>query len=376
MQIILQQANFNDEKLRSYITKLTVNELNNLSQPCYYPDWKKHFYEIIHLTGLNEKDIKDFAKRFYSGTKSSVTMAKYGKVSQLQIDPGSNLLVILMYHFLQQKDQTTYSSLMIYHLIRQYGNFIRISLKFCKPEVFAYALNHLNPTHLFAREKTISNALFHLAEEMRKKYTASFISLNAEKISAMLYESRGRIAQSIKSFAATYYYYDEKGLGIGSPKEVEDGEDVYPEELDKTSRISESIANKICVYKEIDYKALDQAKSLTKVNISFATIIVNQLQDTSLTHDIKFILELFLKNVKSVNDICGKNFIPYVKRMMSIKRTTKEVYFKNEINKLLLKIIKGTKIESKYKNLTSQTQFQFNSFLAFYLTMYTRNLIC
>jgi hypothetical protein len=376
MQIILQKAIFDDEKLRSYITRLTVTELNNLATPCHYPDWKKHFYELIHLTGLDEKDIKDFAKRFYSSTKSSVTMAKYNKVSQLQIDPGSNLLVILMYHFIQKRDQTTYQSLLIYHLIRQYGNFIRIALKFCKPEVFSYTLNHLNPTHLFSREKTIPNALIHLATEIRKRYTGYITELNAEKISNMLYESRGRIAQSIKSFAEAYYKYDEKGFGITSGKETEDGEEILPAELEKSSRIAELVANKICVYKEVDHKALEQARSLTKVNVAFTAIITNELQKPELVNDIKFIIELFFKDVRDIKDICGKNFISYVRKLMSIKRTSKEVYFKNEINKLLLKIIKHTKIESRYKSLTNQTQFQFNSFLAFYLTMYTRNLIC
>lgn len=368
MQIILQKANFDDVKLKSYITRLTINELNNLSEPCYYPDWKKHFYELIHSTGLDEKDIKEFVKRFYKGTKAQDSL--------LQSDVGSNLLIILMYHFLQKRDQTTYSSLMIYHLIRQYGNFLRISLKFCKPEVFMYALNHLNPTHLFSREKTIANALVHLATQMRNRYTSYLKELNAEKVSNMLYESRTRIAQSIKSFAEIYYKSEEKGYGITNPKETEDGEDIIPEEMEKSGRVAELVANKICVYKEIDYKAFEQARSLTKVNIAFTTIIIKELQNTDLTNDIKFIIELFFKNVKSVNDVCGKNFFAYVKKLMSIKRTSKEVYFKNEVNKLLLKVIKGTKIESKFKTLTSQTQFQFNSFLAFYLTMYTRNLIC
>ena len=34
---------------------------------------------------------------------------------------------------------------------------------------------------------------------------------------------------------------------------------------------------------------------------------------------------------------------------MSLKRTTKSVYFKQEINTLLLKIIKDTRLASKYK---------------------------
>lgn len=369
MNEILEKINSNDVlKIKTLISKITVNELNKLTETCYYPDWKKYFYEILNLTNFTEKDLKDFVKRFYKGTKAQDSL--------LQSDIGSNLLVILMYYFLKKRDQQTYSSLMIFHMIRQYGNFIRRLMKFCKPEVFEYTLNHLNPTHLFSREKTIPNALFHLANETKKRYTNYILDQNAEKISSMLYESRGRIAQSLKSFAEAYYRNDEKGYGILNPKETETGEDVLPEELEKGGRIAESVASKICIYKEIDYKAFEQSRMLTKVNIAFTTIIVKELQNPKLINDVKFIIELFLKNVTSVDEVCGKNFIPYIKKLMSIKRTSKELYFKNEVNKLLLKIIKDTKIEPKYNKLTGQTQFQFNTFLAFYITMYARNLIC
>jgi len=136
------------------------------------------------------------------------------------------------------------------------------------------------------------------------------------------------------------------------------------------------VAQKICVFKEVDYKAIEQAKSLTRINTSFTTIITNALQKPELSENIKFIIELFFKDMKSVNDICGKNSISYVKKLMSLKRTTKSVYFKQEINTLLLKIIKDTRLASKYNTLTPQTQFQINSFLSFYLAFYTKNLVC
>ena len=167
MQIILANANFNDVGLRRYISKLTVEELNKLTEPCYKADWKRHYNELLHLTSLEEKDIKNFIKRFYYGTKAQDSL--------LQSDIGSNFLFILMYHFLQQKDQTTYSTLMVYYMIRQYSNLFRISFStYCADEVFTYTLNHLNSTHLFVREKTISNALFYLSNNnlsSKKRFT-------------------------------------------------------------------------------------------------------------------------------------------------------------------------------------------------------------
>jgi hypothetical protein len=368
MQIIQQNAVFNDSKLKTYITRLTVSELNNLAEPCYHPVWKKHFHELLNLTEIKEKDIRDFIKRFYQGTKAQDAL--------LQSDVGSNLLIVLMYHFLEKKDQQTFSTLMLYYIIRQYSNFFQIMFQYCKPEVFSYTIDHLNPNHLFTREKTISNALFHLSNEMKKRYTSAFLELNPEKISSFLYEARGRIAQSLKSFAEFYYRNDELGMGLGTSQDDESGKEMYPEELRKGQKIAEAIANKICIYKELDYKAFENARKLTKVNTSVATVLVKELQNTNLVNDIKFIVELFFKDMTSINQICGSGLIPHVKKLMSLKRTNKTVYFKQEINNLLLKTIKGTKFESKYNKLTNQTKFQFISFLAYYIGLYIRNVVC
>ena len=376
MHIILNNAVFDSQKIKRYITKLTANELNNLTEPCYYPVWKKHFHELLSYTGLKEKDIKDFGKRFFHGTKAEVTLSKYGKNVLIQNDVGINFILILMYYFLNKGDQKTFLTIMIYHLIHQYSNRIRVYMKFCKPEVFSYTLDHLNPTHLFIREKTIPNAIYHLALEMKKRYTSYLTELNPDKISDFFYESRSRISQSLRSFAEAYHSNAKQGFGISSQKETETGEEYYPQELERGNRIAELVSNKICVYKEIDYKAFEEARSLTRINMSTTIIIIKQLQNTNLSNDIKFNVELFLKDVKKTNEICGKDFVPYVKKLMSLKRTIKTVYFKHEVNNLLLNIIKNTNIEKKYYKLTSQTQFQINSFLAFYILFYTRNLIC
>lgn len=368
MQILLTNATFNDAKIKNYITKLTVQELNNLVQPCYRSDWKKYYNELIHMTNLSEKDIKAFIKRFYVDTKA--------KDSLVQSDVGSNFLLILMYHFLLQKDETTYFTLMIFHMIRQYSNLFRRFFRFCKDDVFSYTINHLNPTHLFIREKTIPNALFYLAKEMRTKHTKYFLELNAERVSLFLYESRSRISQSLRSFAGEYYKNDTEGKGIGSQKETETGEEVFPTELERGNRIAELVSNKITIYKETDQEALTQARTLTRINTSYATIIVKELQKPELKPNIKFIIELYLRDMRSINELCGKDSLAYIKKLMSIKRTTKEVYFKQEINDLLQKIISHTPLQAKYQKLTSQTQFQINSFLAFYLTLYTKNLVC
>ena len=62
---------------------------------------------------------------------------------------------------------------------------------------------------------------------------------------------------------------------------------------------------KMCVFKEIDYKAIDQAKILTRINTSLTVIIAKSLQKTELMPDVKFIIELFFKDT-SQSETVGK----------------------------------------------------------------------
>ena len=368
MQIILQKAKINHNELKSYILRTTADELNRLSEPCYYPDWKVHYNDLLHIIGLTDSDIKIFVKRFYAGTKMPDRL--------LQTDSGSNLLIIILYYFLSQNDMVSYSTTMIYYMTRQYGNFMRRVIKFCKPDVFLKALENLNQTHLFVREKGIANALFHLSNELRKRYTESFTALDAEGIASFIFEARGRIAQSIRSFQDVYYRISKEGGGIRNPYENEQGQEVGTQELEKGKRIAEMISKKICVYKEIDYTALENARKLSKIQSSLAINIVKELHNLKYSDEIKFIIELYILDTKSTEDICGKNFLVYVKNLMGIKRTIKKVYYKQEINNLIVKIIKSLGLIDKYEKFTSQTQFAINSFLSFYLAYYTRNTIC
>ena len=190
MELILQKAVFDNVKLKNYIVKITVGELQRLSEPCHYPDWKKHYHELIALTNLTDNDIKLFTRRFYAQTTSQLKLDEAGKTSQFLLakDIGSNFLIILMHHFLKQRDTKTYSTLMIFFMIRQYSNEMhKYFPKYCKPEVFSYTLNHLNPTHLFIREKSISNALFHLANAMKRRFTDGILEANPDKVFQFIY---------------------------------------------------------------------------------------------------------------------------------------------------------------------------------------------
>lgn len=381
MEPIFQTAVFNDIKLKNYITKITVNELNYLTESCKFPSWKNYYVELLNMTNLTEQDIRNFTKRFYSKSKIQLNLSKYEEkkdnVPLLLKDVGSNFLIILMCYFLKKNDVKTYSTIMIFYMIRQYGNVLhRFFPKYCLSEVFAYTLDNLNPTHLFIREKSIPNAILHLANAMKRRFTDGFIEENPDKISQFIFASRTNIFQSVKSFAIAYHKFEKEGKSIQKPFESEEGEEVPSEKLERGQRVSDLVSKKVCVYKEIDYKALDHARSLTKINSSLAILMVKELHKMDFLNDVKFIIDLFLKDVKSVKEICDKNFFDYLRRLIGIRRTTKVVSFKKEINILTLKILKNIKYMEKYSQLTKQTQFQINTFIAFYITIYTRNVIC
>ncbi len=370
MEQLLQQAQIKNDKLRGLLHNISATELSKLSEPCYFPEHKAFYYELINACGLSEDQIKDFSKRFWEG--------KPQETWKLHSDPITMFAVFLLWYFLKEKDLQAYKSTMVYHVIRNYSNVIRKFMpSFCNPSVFKYTLDHMTKTHLFSREKTIGNALYHLSSEMIKKYSDSIKTGDTDLISKFIQECRHRINQSCRSFAAAYYKFSEAGSGYTSPYEDEEGrEEVGAAALEKTERLSYDVAQKICVYRSKDIKAFEDARTLSKTSTSLATLIIEELGRPVYTQKVKFCLELFIKELTSMSEICGKNFYTFVRGLMGIKRTNRPVYFKSEINILLIEILKEIKYEKKFRGLTSQTQFLISLFLAYYLTIYLRNLLC
>ena len=93
MEQLLAKAKVNDSQLKSLLTRVVAKNLSALSEPCYYPKVKKNYYEFLKLTGLTEKDVREFAKRRWKGRKE----AKFGT----QSNAVANFYVFLMQYFLK-----------------------------------------------------------------------------------------------------------------------------------------------------------------------------------------------------------------------------------------------------------------------------------
>lgn len=371
MEQLLKKAKIKDAQIKSLTAKVVAKTLSSLAEPCYYPPLKKYYYEYLKLSGLTEKDVKEFTKRRWKGRKE----ARFAT----QTNAVANFYVFLLEYFLTKRDKTTYQYLMIFYIIRHYANLMHKTFpKYCNDDTFKYALETLTKTHLFAREKTIPNALYFMAQQMIKKWTRGLRNGEIDAVSAFMQESRHRVSQSMKSFASTYYNAAEEGQGIKSEElPDEDDENAYQKQAgEKTNKVIDDVTKKITVYRYVDRKGQEEARKLVKISSSLATQIVGKLNNTKYSDDIRLILKLFVKDLKSAKSLCGKDYNAYVRQLMSLKRTRMRIYFKQQVNLLLLKLIDEFGYTKTYYSVTSQTQFLINLYLAYYLTIILRNSVC
>jgi len=370
MDELLTKLNPDYTKLKRYIITSSAHELSNLSAPCYYPKTKKVYYEIINILNITDKEFKEFVKRNYKGTKAE----KWN----LWTDVGTNLLIVVMHLFLMKKDKAAYSSAMIFYMIFQYSRLMHKQMKYCDEAAFKYTLDTLTKTHLFSREKTIPNSLFYLSHAMQTSYTSDIATWNKDGIIAFIGSARHRISQSVKSFAQSYYRNKQQGMAIKTQnEETDDDSNRYQYQvLQRGQKIVDQVSKNITSYKLVDKKALEEAKNISKVKSSIAILIAQALTNEKNYNNIKVALQVFVKELKDVDMICGSTYYEYVKKLMAVKRTNAQLYFKAQINILLVDILKDIKLFDVYDKYTSQTQFILNSFLAFYLTTILRNSLC
>jgi hypothetical protein len=140
MKQLLLIARINDAQIKSILRNLEVNELFNLSEPCYLPRHRQYYLDLLHACGLNEKNIQDLVDRTWQDRKER----NWRTVS----DPTILFFVWLMRYFLNQGDLQIFKSILISYMVRQYSNLRRKYLTYCDPDVFQYTLGNLTKNHL------------------------------------------------------------------------------------------------------------------------------------------------------------------------------------------------------------------------------------
>lgn len=372
---MLLQSKINYAGLKKFLLREVSSNLLSLSEPCYYPKLKKDYFSLLNFVGLTEREVKELTKNFYEETREK----NLTYLMKIHDDPITNLIIFIMNYFINQEDIMGYSTATTYFVIRNYANLIHRQIRFCNPDAFKFAIEHLAKTHLFVREKTLPNSLYFMAREVMKKYSQGIADGDPVEIAKMITETRTRISQSVKSMAEAYYAAVESNTVIKNPYESEDDtsdKKFQEQSQDRFDRIVDTISKKICVYKYIDKKALIDAKTITKINISLATLLSSTLTEVRYLDNVKLILKLFIKDMTSVKTICGKEYLDYLRNLMSIKRTTSVIYFKQQIAEIVEKIIDDINYREKYTNLSSQSKFMINLYIALYLTMILKNTLC
>jgi len=370
MEQLLDQANINYNELKHFLVNVTAEELIKLSEPCYYPSLKKYSYNLLNLTGLKEEDVRKEFKIFFKDVPAAEAESRKDMVN--------GLLIFIMIYFLKRRDIYSFRTTLLYHMLRQYTNLMNKQIKFCKPELFKYALDNVSKTHLFSREKTITSALYFLGNEMMKKFQDDFLHSDATRIALFLTESRTRISQSIKSFAEIYYQAGKEGLAFKNPYEDEDNpsESYQMYDMNKSQRVGTEVSKVICIYKKVDREAIEDSKKITRIKNELAELLVKEMSDVKYIDNVRLIIELFVKDLKDTNQLCGNQFLPFVKSFMSLKRTNKIIYFKQQIYELTEKLLDEVGYRKKYDSVTNQTKFLINCFTAYYICLVTRHIVC
>ncbi len=374
MNQLLSKAHIDHTKLKSILNRIRVVELIKLSDPCYCPNLRESELELIEACGLTSQDIDEFAERTWKGRPEE----KFKTVSE----PFRLFLVWLMLYYLKQNDIPGFESTLIYHMVRQYRNLFKKNPYFKKPcdqGAFTLALDHLSKSHLFSREGSIPNAISYLSNKLARKYEQGIRNWDIDTISEFIIASRSRLNQSFRSLAKSYNKIIKTP---GQPKTVSDeepGDQVNLPIPNRREELSRYIASRICKDGYKDQQAIDDAKKLAKISASMATTLVRELSNrttpANYSEDVSFILELFCNGI-SVSEICEfRSFIKRLNRLMRVKRTTKPVYFKKEVEDLTFALVKNSGCEEEYNPLTHQTQVRVSQFLGYYITTVLRKAL-
>ena len=362
MQILLQKANVNHQKLKKYLLDVVGQELSNLSEPCYRPKLKKHQFNILMLCGLHANDIKDFTNRLHKGTPR----AKW----QLVNDQYTNLLIFCMHYFLKKKDMVGANASIDLIGIRYYTNLMEKNIPYCDPKAFQYALEQLKNNHLFKKAGDIGSAIYYLCRQVMARKRSEIEKGTTDGIVSLILELRHRIAQSIRSFQTIYYRVKEEGEYLGATPEGEEGYTPTLIKLSPDSKVVTDIVQKITVYRDIDQKAFEMARRMSELSQSTCKVIVKNLADVKYTEDLRVAVYLLLKDIQDLKKICSPQFFTYIKRLVQVKNL--QGTYKGSIKPVFDDIVKKLRIKNKSK----QYMASLFKFIAFYVAIVTRNTFC
>jgi hypothetical protein len=350
-------------KLHRLILKKVANELQFLIQECYYPRVADIHKELLHVTKSNEADLLAYSKAKYRNPK-------WKKVDpKLLHDAQTVLLVLICQDFTIKKDSAAGLATLNLLALRFYTNTMYKFIKYCNPDYFRAAISRLSHNHLFTTKKTIGEAVLYLSGQVYKKFQKGLSNDDPVEIIDMIYVLRGRINQSVRSFANKYYDIAKDGGASRLTKED------LPEEqtTDKKLRIEAGrIAKEITIYRAVDTSAIKLSQQITKFNRRLAKEYSNTLTNTKYTENLELLIFLLLRETPSVH-MPQNDYAKIVKKLMAIKKSTKPVYFKKVLIQVHNQLNQDLGYVEKFDKLSSQSKHISRSYLAYYIAMLVYN---
>ena len=368
-------SEINIPALHKYIIEKISVEFGNMAEHCYYPKIATIYRDLLHMTHSNEKELLEYSRIKYSGGGKE----KY----KLLHDPFTTLLILIVQEFIKVKDFAAAESAFHLFTLRFYTNLLhryttaRNSHKsLCLPTAFQQALEHLSKNHMFIRMKTIPNSILYYSRFTFKKHLDILTRDDADGLWMMIYELRTKINQSMRSFANKYYEAIERGK---TNTEHQDGTGQDSSHETKLRGFISKIVNDLCVYGKVDHEAIVQASALIKFNKKLSEEYAKKLADPIYSTAIEHALFLLLKGVfvkdTNISFITGNEFLDYIQKLMSIKVTKQEIYFKKFISDIHINIIRSLGLDVWYNGLSIQSQSISRNFIAYYLAFYIRKYV-
>ena len=370
--IISDSWHIHRSKLRKFFHTIVSQELLNLSEPCYAPKLKKYEDLLYSFLDISKTDMQERIKDFYKGTPAEKWL--------LENDTTTNLLVLILHFFLNNNDMLGFRTAMLFYNIRQYSNLFHRNFTFCQPDIFKYTLENMSKSHIYSREKTISNAVYHFSNQMVNRWKVPLKKLdNPMMVSKFVRECRHRHAQSIKSFTISYYENAEAGNRIKQQKEEitnkETGDSTKVELSQRTPTKIIELVEKMTIHRFADIKALENSLKINNINKIYGQLIVKEINKSSNHELLLVIYKSYISHLSSINDLCSNKFIIETKSLIRSKNT-KVKFFKESCLELLDKCLKDAKLDKDYKKLSQQSKYTYLNFIIFYLTWSLKNYVC
>lgn len=353
-------------KLHRLMVDKVANELQFLSNDCYYPRVADIYKELLIQTQTNEAAIQEWAKDRY-------TLQPWMKKSPLLHDPKTSLLLLIIQNFLENNDISGATAAINLLSLRFYtGLMHRFFKKYCNPDYFRSALNRVSHNHLFSQKQTIGNALLHLANEILKRYKSGLAEGDVQSAVETILKLRGRISQSLRSFANKYF---EVAQGEEVTR-IEDEESPEKQTIEKKLRLTANrISKEVTIYGLIDHDARKTAQQLTRQNQKLAIEYVKTLSNTKYAQPLELAIFLFLKYVKEKNAKSKIDFLNMSKDLMAIKVSKKPVFYKKTLIQIHDQIIMDLGYGDYFEKLSIQSKGISRRFLSYYISALVYNFL-